>query len=67
MKKEKRDELRRLVAERNPTQLRAAMSFLIDHIVVEGAGTLDAPFTYVWDKDWKEFCALLGHEDGGKP
>lgn len=60
----KRKKLKALATERNPVQLKAAMSFLIDKIVTDGAGgNLDAGFTYMWDKDWNEFCALLGYED----
>jgi hypothetical protein len=59
---EKRASLKKLVDERNPTQLRAALKFLIDGIVMEGAGSIDSPFAYLWDKDWRGFCELLGHD-----
>jgi hypothetical protein len=35
--------------------LRDVIRFALSHVVARNAGTLNDPFSYLWQKDWDEF------------
>jgi hypothetical protein len=56
-------EIERLRAERD--ECRRLLRFVIDH-ATRNAGSVDNPYTYIWQRDWDEFeaeAATAGGDD----